>query len=366
LIVGQGKGQSSQGVLEEALLTDDLIWKQFRRLLVLLHDDALDQPTGTKAWFKERPEISNHFHVRENEVADYERLARFLTGEAIGVVLSGGGARGAAHIGVLQALEEGGISIDHIGGNSAGAAVAAIYALGRSTTEIPGLIKQAFKPGNFFDPTMPLFSLMSGRRGANFYRKLLGEVDIEDLWLPFFCVSANLTRAKLMVHDQGQLWQSVLASNSAPGMRPPVVQGGDLLIDGALLDDLPLDVMRGKVGNGTVIAIDVSPPVDLAENPDYGAYISGWRILWSRLNPFNKPIDLPPITVVLQRANQLSSILAQRDMAKAYLADLYIQPPVEGFSMMDYRAIDEMVEVAYEAAKKQIAVWQSCSDRESN
>jgi NTE family protein/lysophospholipid hydrolase len=364
LIVGLGETQSSIGMLEETLFDEQLDWKQKRRVLALLHEDE-SPPKGTRTWITERPEIDGHYHVRQNMIADYERLARYLTGNAVGVVLSGGGARGAAHIGVLQALEEGGIPIDHIGGNSAGAAVAASYALGHSTKELPSLIKQAFSPRNFFDPTIPFFSLFSGRRGANFYRQMLGEGYIEDLWLPFFCVSANLTRAKLVVHDHGKLWRSVLASNSAPGMRPPVVQEGDLLIDGGLLDDLPLDVMRGKAGGGTVIAVDVSPDIDLERNPDYGPSLSGWKILWNRLSPIGKPMNLPPITVILQRANQLSSIRAQRDLTSTYRADLYIRPPVESFSMMDYRAIDEMVEAAHKAAVIQIAKWKSRNGSES-
>jgi len=358
LIVGRGKGKALCGRLEKTLLAEAPSVTKSQQVLVLIHEDGVGQPKGTAAWLKERPGINRHYHVRRNRPSDYERLARSVAGRAVGLVLSGGGARGAAHIGVLQALEEAGLAIDHIGGNSAGSVVAAAYATGRSPAEIPDLIKQAYKPGNFFDPTIPLFSLFAGRRGANYYRKMLGEFEIEDLWSPFFCVSSNLTMAEIMVHDHGPLWRSVLASNSAPGLRPPVVHEGDLLLDGALLDDLPLDVMREKIGSGTVIAVDVSPLVDLAENPDYGDSISGWRILWNRLNPLSPSMELPSIAAILQRASELSSKRAQRTLVNARMADLYIRPPVEHFSMMDNKGIDEMVTVAYDAARKQIVEWQ--------
>jgi predicted acylesterase/phospholipase RssA len=123
--------------------------------------------------------------------------------------------------------------------------------------------------------------------------------------------------------------------------------------------------MREKIDSGTVIAVDVSPPVDLAENPDYGEHISGWRILWNRLNPLARPLNLPSIAVILQRAAELSSKRAQRRLVNARLADLYICPPVEQFSMMDSRAIDEMVTIACEAAGQQIGEWLAEDKRHS-
>jgi predicted acylesterase/phospholipase RssA len=263
-----------------------------------------------------------------------------------------------AHIGALKALEEAGIIIDHIGGNSAGAIISAGYAMGYSTDQLSALAKEMYRPRNFFDPTLPLVSLFSRWRMDRFAREILGDHQIEDLWLPFFCVSSNLTRAEIAVHDQGLMRRWVLASNSLPGLMPPVVKDGDLLLDGALLDNFPLDIMREKIGNGRVIGVDVSPPIDLAENPDFGLHLSGWRVLLSRINPLSTSIKMPGIAAILQRAGELSSKKNQRELLNSLAADLVIRPPVEKFSLTDATALDEIEALGYQSAVEQISAWQ--------
>jgi NTE family protein/lysophospholipid hydrolase len=358
LLIGLAKHDPAQIAVDFKHLAANSTSSDTRQALVLLHDDKAEHPSGTQEWLDRWPVHSYH-HVRENRMADYQRLARIVTGRATGLVLSGGGARGSAHIGVLRALIECGIEIDHIGGNSMGSIVAAGHALGLDPEGIGRLIKEMYRLRNTFDPTIPLVSMLSRRRLANYFRKVFGERQIEDLWLPFFCVSSNLTRAEVVTHDRGPLYRWVIASNSAPGLMPPVVHQGDLLLDGSLLDDMPIDIMRDKIGNGTVIAVDVSPLVDLAENPDYGDYLSGFRVLWSRINPFTPAMKLPNIAAILQRSGELSSKRTQRNLVNARLADLYLRPPVEHFSLTDTSAVDEIAAIGYESAKEQIEHWQS-------
>ena len=90
----------------------------------------------------------------------------------------------------------------------------------------------------------------------------LSAAPIEDLPLHFYCVSASLTRAEEVVHERGPLWPAVRASLALPGIYPPVYAAGDLLIDGGALDNVPADVMRGRVGSGSIVAVDVSPEVE--------------------------------------------------------------------------------------------------------
>jgi NTE family protein/lysophospholipid hydrolase len=358
LLVGLARHDPAQITADITHLVSGKTSSDTRLALVLIHDNNAQHPSGTQKWLDRWPVHSYH-HVRDSRMADYQRLARIVTGRATGLVLSGGGARGSAHIGVLRALEQSGIEIDHIGGNSMGSIVAAGYAYGLDPGEIGLMIKEMYRLRNTFDPTLPLVSMLSRQRLANYFRKVFGERHIEDLWLPYFCVSSNLTRAEVVVHDTGPLYRWVLASNSAPGLMPPVVHQGDLLLDGALLDDMPIDIMREKIGSGTVIAIDVSPPVDLAENPDYGDHLSGFRVLWSRINPFTPAMKVPNIAAILQRSGELSSKRTQKELVNAHLADLYLRPPVEHFSLTDSSAVDEIATIGYESALEQIALWQS-------
>ena len=104
---------------------------------------------------------------------------------------------------------------------------------------------------------------------------------IEDFYLPYFCVSSNLTRALPVTHRRGEVETAIRASMSIPGFVPPVSSDGDLLVDGGLLKSLPVDIMRTYCGHGKIIAIDISPKVDLANNREMPAYQSGWRLLLS-------------------------------------------------------------------------------------
>lgn len=108
-------------------------------------------------------------------------------------------------------------------------------------------------------PTLPLIALSSGRRVDRILAEHLGSAPIEDLPLRFFCISANLNRAEEVIHERRTLWPAVRASLSLPGIFPPVYAAGDLLIDGAAVDNVPVDVMRGRVGNGCIVAVNVSP-----------------------------------------------------------------------------------------------------------
>ena len=135
---------------------------------------------------------------------------------------------------------------------------------------------------------------------------------IEDLPLRFFCISASLTRAEAVVHERGPLWPAVRASLALPGIFPPVYAAGDLLIDGAAIDNLPVDVMRGRVGGGSIIAVDVSPEVEPLTVAPYGPGLSGWRVLGRRLNPFAAPQPVPGIAEILSRSTGLSQVRHRR------------------------------------------------------
>jgi predicted acylesterase/phospholipase RssA len=322
--------------------------------LVLLWKSGSPGPGGTTRWLEPR-DLDRHHHVRGEEPGDLARLARVLTGNAVGLVLGGGGARGFAHIGVLRALREHGVPVDLIGGTSIGAIIAAQVAAGLDAREIQEGGKRQY--ASLFDPTLPVVSLLAGRRlGARLF-DAFGDIQIEDLAIPFFCVSTNLTEASEVVHRRGALLNAVRASISLPGIFPPIASGRNLLVDGALLNNLPIDVMSGLVAGGRIVAVDVSPEVDMQAAAETRHEVSGWRLLWQRLNPFSRVAPSPHILNVLTRSTLVASIVAEREKQARGAASLYLKIPAQDVGLLAFDAIDEIIERGYEASRDAIRSW---------
>ena len=193
----------------------------------------------------------------------------------------------------------------------------------------------------------PFVSLTRGRRFNRCLHGMLGDLKIEDLWVPYFCLSSNLTRANTVIHASGPLWEAVRASSSLPGLAPPVVVDGDLLYDGCLLNNLPVDVMRKKIQTGHLIAVDVVPPVDLNIPTPTQQIPSSRRLSWNRLNPLTRPIELPSIVDILQRAGALGSAFYRQQLIDRNFGDLYLRPPVDDFHILDFSVADEAIETGY-------------------
>ena len=188
-----------------------------RQWLALIHRQG--NPSNTKQWLDLRNGI-RHFHIRLEDKSGVERLARFITGRGIGLTLGGGFARGLAHVGVFRAFEDLGIAIDAVGGASMGALVGALWALGWDRERIIRETSSACS-GAFGDLTFPFIAFKTGKKFSEAIRNLLGNLQIEDLWLPYFCISANLNRSELKIHTRGSLAKAVLAATRAPGVFPP-------------------------------------------------------------------------------------------------------------------------------------------------
>ncbi|HSH80062.1 MAG TPA: cyclic nucleotide-binding and patatin-like phospholipase domain-containing protein [Herpetosiphonaceae bacterium] len=186
LLVGCAELDPAPGAIETEI-------KQMRvaghQELVLLQPPSRPNPTGTGRWLQVRF-VEAHHHVRLHLAADMAHLARMLTGRSLGLVLGGGGARGYAHIGVIRALEEAGLHADLVGGTSMGALIAAYYARGVGPDVIVAMSRQYGSPRRLFDYTLPLLSFFAGKKLSNMLHAVCGDVHIEDLWRPFFCVSS--------------------------------------------------------------------------------------------------------------------------------------------------------------------------------
>lgn len=353
LVVGLGGDPPALGALAPELASlEDEQGKQFEHL-VLLHPDADWRPRDTAGWLRLRP-FHGHHHLRLGRPGDVDRLARFLTGNAVGLVLGGGGARGFAHIGVLRALEEAGVAIDRIGGTSMGAVIAAQYARGLSWEEMLDVNRRGWvvmRPHKAY--TLPLISLLTTRRADKMLDMMFGDDLIEDLWLSFFCVSTNITRTELAVHRWGSLRDGVTASMTLPGITPPVLApGGDLLVDGGVLNNLPTDVMR-RHGPGPIIASDVSATLDLRADPSYERTPSPWQVLWNRINPRAKLRPFPNILRLVHRSAVMASDVYAKQ-AKGEV-ELYLDHSLDAFDMFDMEALPQIAEQGYQFTRAKLA-----------
>ncbi|GAB2838568.1 cyclic nucleotide-binding and patatin-like phospholipase domain-containing protein [Pseudoduganella ginsengisoli] len=328
-----------------------------RKHLVLVHKDDARIPADIGLWRGVR-EFERTYPVREGRPADFSRLARFLTGTAVGVVLGGGGARGFAHLGVLRALEECGIPVDLVGGNSMGALIGAQFACGVPLEEIRERT-QAFAGGGE-RLTLPVISIVSGRRVERDLKRMFGDTTMDDLWTPFFAAACNLSKGITTVQDRGPLWRAVLASNSPAGLFPPVLDKGDLLVDGAILENVPVEAMRVRLGtplekrrgNGTIIAIDVDVREGPGADPSLNR-LSVWKTVKGYFSPNANPT--PSIASILYSAGHIGGA-AQRGRTIAQ-ADHYLEPPVAEFSLMGYARSREIAEVGYRYAIEKIEKW---------
>ena len=349
LVVVRAGGPSMIGALESRLDRDRSVAGATTDL-VIVHPAGAGLPNGTARLLAGR-QIRAHHHVRDNSPGDFGRLARFLSGRAISLVLSGGGARGLAHIGVMQALEEADIPVDILGGASFGALMGAFRARGDRSAAVRDAVQQfLIDRGSPIDLTAPAAALTGGKRIVSMLQDGFGNLQIEDLWHPFFCVSSNLTRGHLQVHRTGAVWQAVRASISIPGLFPPVSSGdGDVLVDGAVMNNLPVDVMRSLNQQGPVLAVSLRGEFSLrSEDLPHHGVLSGWRVFGRRINPFASTLELPGLVDILLRTTEVGSVLSSKAMEQQ--ADLVFHPPVNDVGLLDFSAIDRLIDIGYSHA----------------
>lgn len=316
--------------------------------LIVVHPDSTTMPRNTARWLTGR-QFQAHHHLRVGHAGDWRRLVRRLTGRAIGLTLSGGGARCLAHIGFVQALYEAGVEFDLVGGTSMGAVLGGVVALGLSPAELMELAKNFSSRKQLLDPTPPLVSFFAMSKIVRTLRSMYGEACFEDLWRPFFCVATNLTRTDMTVLTQGPLWLAVRASSAAPGIFAPVLMNGDILVDGGLLNNLPIDLMRERTPIGTVIGVNVSPLEELSHQYRFGPSVSGWKVLLGRFLHPEQRISAPPIAETLVRCLDVSNSQRMRSASYRQLADVLISPPLERYSILDFDATEAIIRAGYEA-----------------
>lgn len=327
-----------------------------RQTLILLQDKERRHPTGTEKWLDRRP-VDAHFHIRPTLPRDLYRLARILTGNATGLVLAGGGARGFAHLGVYKALDEAGMEVDFVGGTSIGGVMAAYISFGHSADSLISYARKAFAGNPTGDLSfIPLISLVKGQRlRATIARAVMdavgGEPDVVDSWRTFYCVAANYSSAREMVITRGRVDRAVRASVSIPVALPPVVWQGELLVDGGVFNNFPTDIMA-RMGARRIIGVDLARKN--ARKYEFEEIPGTWSLLWDRLRPRKKQkYKLPGLGALLMGTTILYSE-SRRDQAGKSV-DIYLNPELAGIGLLDWKAFDRIVNIGYLHAKDVIA-----------
>uniref|UniRef100_A0A3B3BKE9 lysophospholipase n=1 Tax=Oryzias melastigma TaxID=30732 RepID=A0A3B3BKE9_ORYME len=379
LIVGLGDQEPSLGELEQMLENTAV---RALKQLILLHREDGPGPSRTVEWLNMRSWCSGHLHLKcprrvfsrrspnklrevyekvfektADRHSDFSRLARVLTGNSIALVLGGGGARGCSHVGVIKAMEEAGIPIDIVGGTSIGSFIGALYAEERSAVrtkqrarEWSKAMKSVFK--TVLDLTYPITSMFSGSAFNTSIYKVFQDKQIEDLWLPYFNITTDITASSMRVH-QDSLWRYVRASMTLSGYLPPLCdpKDGNLLMDGGYINNLP-DIAR-NTGARTVIAIDVGSQ-DETDLCNYGDSLSGWWLLWKRINPWAEKV--PDMAEIQSRLAYVSCV-RQLEVVKKSAYCEYIRPPIDRFKTMDFGKFDEIYDVGYQHGKLLFTGW---------
>ena len=346
-LIGDGSVSPPQDIIAHPALT-----LQTHHLLdlILVQKPDCKYPKGSEQW-QTAAGAARLFQMRDGSLGDVRRMARLLTGRSVGLVLSGGGARAYAHIGAIRALNEHGVPIDFVGGSSMGAIIGAGLAMGWDEEEMDRRIRAAFVTSSPLDDiAFPLIAMTRGEKVRARLKEHFDNVLISDLWLPFFCISSNLTSGSYQLHQQGSLRHALRASIALPGVMPPVTDGANVLVDGAVMKNFPADIMR-SLQLGPVVGVDVSRGRSIAakdvQNP-------GSVLHWLLSGEWRKG---PPIVGLLMRAATVST---GRELAAAREAtDLLILPGVDAVDMRDWKAYEPAVAAGYAAARQALDALDS-------
>ncbi|XP_026199347.1 patatin-like phospholipase domain-containing protein 7 isoform X1 [Anabas testudineus] len=383
IIVGLGEQEPAVGELERMLESSAV---RAQKQLVLLHREDGPPPKGTAEWLNMRSWISRHHHLscprrvfsrrslpklRElyqrvfekcpDRHSDFSRLARILTGNSIALVFGGGGARGCCQVGILQALNDSGIPIDMVGGTSIGSLMGALYAEEKSSSRMRVRAREwAMGMTSYFkkilDLTYPITSMFSGASFNSSISSVFKGKQIEDLWLPYFNITTDITASSMRVHTDGSLWRYVRASMSLSGYLPPLCdpKDGHLLMDGGYINNLPADVAR-SMGAKVVIAIDVGSQ-DETNLSNYGDSLSGWWLLWKRFNPMAEKVKVLNMAEIQTRLAYVCCV-RQLELVKDSEYCEYIRPPIDRYGTLEFGKFDEIAEVGYQHGKTLFDVW---------
>lgn len=322
------------------------------RWLAVIHEPGTVIPSGT-------PELRTRFgvdevhHLRAGSDRDLARVGRLAMGRGVALVLSGGGARGCAHLGAIKAMEELDIPIDRVCGASMGSVIAG--ALGQAVPAADRLDMTNSSLQGLLDYSVPIVALVKAERITAALEAQFGDQDIEDMWVPFSCVSTNLTTAEVVHHRSGSMLFCIRASTAIPGVLPPVPHNGELLVDGGVLDNLPVDLVHDDPSIGTIIAIDVTPPRGPSARSDFGMSVSRRAALLDMVSRSRN--TLPRLKPVLMRTMLIGSNRDRDRTVSSGTVDLYLDLELRGINLLDFKVTKDAAALGYETSRDRLAQW---------
>lgn len=310
----------------------------------------------------------------------------------IGLALGSGSARGLAHLGVIRALEEAGIKIDYIAGTSIGALVGAVYASGSIDSLESTFQKFDWKKMvSFFDVVFPKSGLIDGAKISDLVRTLVNTEAIESLLIPFCAVATDIQSGEEVVISQGDLIEAVRASLAVPGIFTPVRSNGLLLVDGGLVNPVPVSVARA-MGADIVIAVDLNHQIVAGKNfkpltahtmppdsPDNHPTSRWTDVVLHSLHELRKRLLTEDAPTAKQFHNWLSTeplpnifelLLASVNIMETSITesrlgidqpDVIIRPPLGEFRFLEFNRAKEIIAIGYESAKEKIPLLKDRS-----
>ena len=344
------------------------------RHLVLLQNRGITEASGTSGWLAVRPNHAHH-HVRTGDRSDLARLARRLTGRAIAVAFSGASSRAPAHFGVVRAMNDCGLPIDIVSGSSSGAGVAALVAMGISAEQGLAHAIRIITTGapriHQFQP--PITALISGATANKSLQAVFGDRQLEDQLIPAVLMAVDIRRHRAVRLTRGPIWKLVRASGALPLLWPPVWHDGDLLVDGGIMDYLPIEVFGDQTDGGLVIASNLDATAGLGAPAfegtlDYGTVMNSWRELGKRMLG-SRAAKPPALIDILFHAMGIPSFQQQEGLAALAQRDnvRILTPPLGSFGLFDVTPeIGRALEIAaYEHARRELAGHPASAKRAS-
>jgi NTE family protein len=292
-------------------------------------------------------------------------------GRRIGLALGSGSARGLAHIGALRAIEEAGIKVDVIAGASMGALIGAVYAAGQMDGLAAEFVDFDWKRiAALLDPVFPRSGLVDGVKIAGFVRARVASPRIEELPIPFRAVATDLLTGEEVVLGSGDVIEAVRASIAVPGIFTPVRSDHRILVDGGLVNPVPVSVARA-MGAETVIAVDLNHDIVTSRAARSGA--ANARSRSQVMNRLLRSLQSPDSRVLAQLATWLekeplpgifdvllaSAYIMQARITQATLRqdrpEILIQPPLGSVRFMEFDRAEEIMDIGYRSARQALA-----------
>jgi NTE family protein len=355
LAVGMHEAVGRPNALERRAM--ELVPAEAQRL-VLLHERRVPI-RGTARWLEGR-RVAMHHHVALDRPGDTERVYRFVAGSALGLIACGGGAYCAAHIGLYKALLQSGVEFDIMGGASGGGAMTAAFAMGTPPDEVDRATHEIFVTNRAMRRyTWPRYSLLDHTHFDQELARHYAGVDIEDLWVPYFAVSADLSSYDLHRHRRGDLWAAVRATGSVPVLLPPYyTEDGHMLVDGAIMDNVPVRVMH-ELKSGPNVVVSFAVPKLERFAVDYGTLPGRRQLVRHLCQPWlRRPLpSAPGVATVLMR-----SLMARRQDFERHLRedDLLLAPPFPpDMGILDWHRHTELMDRTYRWGMREAARLQA-------